>query len=241
MSTEPPVSAPPASATAYGVDHACFHPQRGRRFVLATALAGVAAALMLTGAAAQGRPLRVVALGDSLTAGYLLPASAAFPVVLERALRARGLAVEIANAGVSGDTASQGLERLDWSVPDGTDAVIVELGANDALRGIDPAVTRRALETIITRLKGRGIAVMLAGMYAPRNMGAEYVAAFDGLFPDLAARHGVPLYPFFLDGIVGDGRYIMKDGLHPTADGIKVVVERILPSVESFLSSLPRG
>jgi len=209
--------------------------------VLAAGLAGVVAALMLTGAVAQARPLRVVALGDSLTAGYLLPAPAAFPAVLERALRARGLAVEIANAGVSGDTASQGLERLDWSVPDGTDAVIVELGANDALRGIDPAVTRKALETIITRLKGRGIAVMLAGMYAPRNMGAEYVAAFDGLFPDLAGRYGVPLYPFFLDGIAGEARYVMKDGLHPTADGVKVVVERILPSVERFLGSLPRG
>jgi len=241
MSTEPPVPVPPASATAYGVDDACFHPRPGRRLLLATVLAGVAAALMLTGAVAQGRPLRVVALGDSLTAGYMLPASAAFPAVLERSLRARGLAVEIANAGVSGDTASQGLDRLDWSVPDGTDAVIVELGANDALRGIDPAVTRKALETIITRLKGRGIAVMLAGMYAPRNMGAEYVAAFDGLFPDLAGRHGVPLYPFFLDGIAGDGRYVMKDGLHPTADGIKIVVERILPSVERFLGSLPRG
>ena len=209
--------------------------------MLAAGLAGVVASLMLTGAVAQSRPLRVVALGDSLTAGYLLPAPAAFPAVLERALRARGLAVEIANAGVSGDTASQGLERLDWSVPDGTDAVIVELGANDALRGIDPAVTRKALETIITRLKGRGIAVMLAGMYAPRNMGAEYVAAFDGLFPDLAGRHGVPLYPFFLDGVAGETRYVMKDGLHPTADGVKVVVERILPRVERFLGSLPRG
>ena len=209
--------------------------------MLAAGLAGVVASLMLTGAVAQSRPLRVVALGDSLTAGYLLPAPAAFPAVLERALQARGLAVEIANAGVSGDTASQGLERLDWSVPDGTDAVIVELGANDALRGIDPAVTRKALETIITRLKGRGIAVMLAGMYAPRNMGAEYVAAFDGLFPDLAGRHGVPLYPFFLDGVAGETRYVMKDGLHPTADGVKVVVERILPSVERFLGSLPRG
>ena len=209
--------------------------------MLAAGLAGVVASLMLTGAVAQSRPLRVVALGDSLTAGYLLPAPAAFPAVLERALQARGLAVEIANAGVSGDTASQGLERLDWSVPDGTDAVIVELGANDALRGIDPAVTRKALETIITRLKGRGIAVMLAGMYAPRNMGADYVAAFDGLFPDLAGRYGVPLYPFFLDGVAGDGRYILKDGLHPSADGVKVVVERILPSVERFLGSLPRG
>jgi acyl-CoA thioesterase I len=188
--------------------------------------------------AEAAQPLKVVAFGDSLTAGYLLPSGAAFPDQLQKALRARGLAVDVANAGVSGDTASQGLERLDWSVPDGTQAVIVELGANDALRGIDPAVTRRALDAIVTRLKARGIAVMLAGMLAPRNMGAEYAKAFDAIFPELAARHGVPLYPFFLDGVAGTPRLNLKDGIHPTGEGVGVIVERILPAVEAFLAPL---
>lgn len=190
------------------------------------------------GAAAAAEPLRIVALGDSLTAGYLLPSGAAFPDQLQKALRARGHAVEIANAGVSGDTATQGLERLDWSVPDGTHAVIVELGANDALRGIDPAVTRKALDAIVTRLKSRGIAVMLAGMLAPRNMGGEYARDFDAIYPELAAKHGVPLYPFFLDGVAGISRLNLKDGIHPTTEGVGVIVQRILPSVEAFLATV---
>lgn len=187
---------------------------------------------------AAARPLRIVALGDSLTAGYGLPAAAAFPAVLERALKARGHAVEIVNAGVSGDTASGGLERLDWSVPDGTDGVILELGANDMLRGTDPAVTRRALEEIVRRLKGRGIPVLLAGMHAVRNLGPDYVARFDAIYPDLAAREGLVLYPFFLDGVAGDDTLSLPDRLHPTAKGIERVVERILPSVEQFLARL---
>jgi acyl-CoA thioesterase-1 len=205
-------------------------------------LAGLAACLFtsafMTPAAAQSRRLRVVALGDSLTAGYLLPPNAAFPVVLQAALNQRGLDVEITNAGVSGDTASQGLERLDWSVPDGTDAVIVELGANDALRGIDPKVTRAALEEIVTRLKARGIAVMLAGMLAPRNMGPDYVRSFDTIYPDLAAKYDLVLYPFFLDGIAGDARLNLRDGLHPNPEGVNVIVERITPTVERFLRAL---
>ena len=192
-------------------------------------------------ARAQGaamRPLKLVALGDSLTAGYGLSGEAAFPAVLERALRARGYAVSIANAGVSGDTTSGGLARLDWSVPDGTDGVILELGANDMLRGIDPNVARQALDQILARLRDRGIPVLLTGMYASRNLGAEYVARFEAIFPDLAKKYGVPLYPFFLDGVAGVREFALPDGLHPTAKGVQVVVERILPTVERFVAQL---
>jgi acyl-CoA thioesterase-1 len=181
-----------------------------------------------------------VALGDSLTAGYNLPAEAAFPAALERALRAKGYAVEIVNAGVSGDTASAGLDRLDWSVADGTDGVIVELGANDMLRGLDPAIPREAIESIVGRLKARGIPVMLAGMYASRNLGQAYVERFDGLYTEIAKKHGLVLYPFFLDGIAGDRSLNLPDGLHPTAKGVEVIVARILPTVERFLATLPR-
>jgi acyl-CoA thioesterase-1 len=203
------------------------------------ALVIVVMLLMTQGGAVQAapdRPLRIVALGDSLTAGYGLPQSAAFPVVLERALKARGHNVEIVNAGVSGDTASGGLERLDWSVPDGADGVILELGANDMLRGLDPAAIRRALDAIVTRLKARGIPVLLAGMYASRNLGADYVQRFDAIYRDLAAEHGLVLYPFFLEGVVGQRQLNLPDGLHPTAKGVETIVERILPTVESFLA-----
>ncbi len=150
----------------------------------------------------------------------------------------KGHAVEILNAGVSGDTASGGLERLDWSVPDGTDGVIVELGANDMLRGIDPALVRQAIETIVSRLKARGIPVMLAGMYAGRNLGPDYVQKFDSLYPEIAKKHDLVLYPFFLDGIAGEQRFNLPDGIHPTAKGVDVIVERILPTVEKFLARL---
>ena len=189
-------------------------------------------------AAAPGRALRLVALGDSLTAGYGLPQSAAFPTVLEAALKARGHQVTISNAGVSGDTSSGGLERLDWSVPDGTDGVILELGANDMLRGVDPAVTAKALDAIVSRLKARGIPVLLAGMYASRNLGPDYVQRFDAIYPDIAGRYGLVLYPFFLDGVAGEAKLALPDGLHPTAEGVRKVVERILPSVEAFLVRL---
>lgn len=187
----------------------------------------------------QARSIRLVALGDSLTAGYLLAGQDAFPNVLETALRAKGLDVVIENAGVSGDTATGGLERLDWSVPDGTDGVIVELGANDALRGLDPALTEKALDTIITRLKARKTAVLLAGMQAPRNNGADYAKAFDAIYPRLAQKHGVTLYPFFLDGIVGDPKLNLADMIHPNPAGVRVIVERILPVVEAFVRGLP--
>src|SRR5215204_5530764 len=194
--------------------------------------------LLGTALAQQDRPLRLVALGDSLTAGYGLPAEAAFPAVLERALKQRGHNVEVANAGVSGDTASGGLQRLEWSVPDGTDGVILELGANDMLRGLDPKVTRKALETIIQRLKARGIPVMLAGMYATRNLGPDYVARFDAIYRDLAGTYGLVLYPFFLEGVAGQKGLNLPDGLHPTAQGIEQIVRGILPSVEAFVAQI---
>ena len=204
--------------------------------LLATAIAAVI--VTLPAARAQGQPIRLVALGDSLSAGYNLPQEAAFPTVLERALKAKGYKVEVANAGVSGDTSSGGLDRLDWSVPDGTDGVILELGANDMLRGLDPAGTRKNLETIVERLKSRNIPVMLAGMVASRNLGPAYVQKFDSIYPDIAKTHDLVLYPFFLDGVAGDRSLNLPDGLHPTAKGVEIIVERILPSVESFLARL---
>ncbi len=184
----------------------------------------------------SAKPVKLVALGDSLTAGLGLSASAAFPERLKKSLKDKGVDVDIVNAGVSGDTSSGGRDRLDWSVPDGTQAVIVELGANDALRGLDPAITRAALEGIIKTLQGKGIAVMLCGMYAPRNLGPDYVAKFDPIYPELAKAYGVPLYPFFLDGVAGEPTLVQSDGLHPTAEGVDVIVQRILPSVQAFLS-----
>jgi acyl-CoA thioesterase-1 len=173
-----------------------------------------------------------------LTAGYGLPAGAAFPARLQAALRAKGHAVEIHDAGVSGDTASGGLSRLDWSVPDGTHAVIVELGANDALRGIDPKVTRAALDGILRRLKERGMAVLLAGMRAPRNLGEDYARAFDAIYPELAAAHGVPLYPFFLEGVVTDAALNQGDGIHPNAAGVEVIVRGIAPKAEDLIAQV---
>ena len=185
---------------------------------------------------AADAPVRIVALGDSLTAGFGLPREAAFPARLEAALKARGLAIEVTNAGVSGDTASGGLARLDWSVPEGTHAVILELGANDALRGLDPAVTRSALDAILRRLGERHIAVLLTGMRAPPNMGADYVRAFDGIFPTLAAAHGVVFDPFFLEGVAADRALNQPDGLHPTARGVEAIVRRILPKAEELVA-----
>jgi len=200
------------------------------------AVAVLASGLMPVLAVAADRPVKIVALGDSLTAGYNLPASAAFPVKLEKALKAKGHAVQIVNAGVSGDTASGGLARLDWSVPEGTDAVIVELGANDMLRGIDPAVTRRALEEIVRRLSERRIPVLLAGMRAIPNLGVDYVQGFEAIYSELAAKYGVLLYPFFLEGIASDAKLNQRDGVHPTAAGIDKVVTGILGKVEELVT-----
>lgn len=197
--------------------------------------------LAQTAAPNPGRPVKLAVLGDSLTAGHGLPASAAFPARLQKALKAKGIEVDIVNAGVSGDTTSGGRDRLEWSIPPDTEAVIVELGANDALRGLDPTVTRSALDDIVKRLKARNVAVLLAGMYAPRNYGRDFASKFDAIYPDLAKAHGVPLYPFFLDGVAGEARLNQPDGLHPTAEGIDVIVKRILPAVEAFIAGIRRS
>jgi acyl-CoA thioesterase-1 len=200
-------------------------------------LAAAICALVLLGAAtAAERQVKVVVLGDSLSAGFGLPADAAFPARLDTALTAKGIAVTIINASVSGDTATGGLGRLDWSVPDGTDAVVLELGANDALRGLDPKLTKAALDTILRKLGDRHIAVLLAGMRAPRNMGPDYVRDFDAIYPALASTHQVVFYPFFLDGVATDAKLNQGDGLHPSAAGVDVIVARILPRVEELIS-----
>jgi acyl-CoA thioesterase-1 len=188
--------------------------------------------------AAAAKPVKMVVLGDSLSAGLGLSASAAFPARLQKALKTKGITVDMINAGVSGDTSSGGRDRLDWSVPEGTAAVIVELGANDALRGTDPTVTRGALTDIVTRLKARGIAVLLCGMVAPPNYGSDYSARFNAIYPDLAKSFGVPLYPFFLEGVAADAGLNQADGLHPTAEGVDVIVRNILPTVEAFLGTI---
>lgn len=217
------------------VEGAALTRRRAAALMLALAALSAAPLTASLAAAAASEPLKVVALGDSLTAGYGLSASAAFPARLQKALAEHGIDAEIVNAGVSGDTASGGRDRLDWSVSDGTQAVILELGANDALRGVAPEVTRAALDDILTRLKARNIPVLLAGMYAGRNFGADYTEAFDRIYPELAEAHGVPLYPFFLDGVAGEARLNQRDGIHPTAEGVDEIVRRILPTVERFL------
>jgi acyl-CoA thioesterase-1 len=189
--------------------------------------------------AARAEPsIHIVAFGDSLTAGYGLPDKDGFVPRLQAALSAKGVAAEIANAGVSGDTAADGLARLDWSVPQGTDAVILELGANDMLRGIKPEVTREALDQILRQLTARHIAVMLCGMRAAPNLGAEYGQAFDGIYAALAAKYHVILYPFFLDGAATDRGLTQQDGLHPNAAGVGVIVARILPVVEQLIAQV---
>lgn len=200
---------------------------------------------LMTGAAgtvahaqAPAKPVKLVVLGDSLSAGLGLPGQEAFPARLQKALRDKGVAVEMTNAGVSGDTASGGRDRLDWSVPEGTDGVIVELGANDALRGIDPEVTRKALSDIVARLKARKIAVMLCGMLAPPNYGSDYAARFNAIYPALAKKFDVPLYPFFLDGVAADAKLNQADGMHPTAAGVDIIVKNILPTVQAFLGTI---
>jgi acyl-CoA thioesterase I len=184
------------------------------------------------------KPVKIVALGDSLTAGLGLPLSEGFVPRLQAALAAKGIAAEVQNAGVSGDTASDVLARLDWSVPEDADAVILEIGANDMLRGIRPQVTRTAIDTILQRLKERHIAVLLCGMRAAPNLGSDYAAAFESIYPDLAAKYGVPLYPFFLDGVAADLGRLQRDGLHPNAAGVDVMVAAILPKVEQLIALL---
>ena len=187
----------------------------------------------------RAETINIVGFGDSLMAGYELAPSDAFPVQLEAALRERGHDVSVANAGVSGDTSTGGLARLDWSVPEGTDAVLLELGANDALRGISPAQTRRNLDEMISRLKDRGIAVLLVGIVSPPNMGDSYAQKFNRIYPDLAASHDVPLYPFFLDGVALQPGLDIGDGMHPNAEGVAVMVSRFMPYAEDLISNMP--
>ncbi len=194
----------------------------------------------MNAASAQERPIRIIAFGDSLTAGFGLPPKNAFPVRLEAALKARGHNVAVVNAGVSGDTTAGGLARLDWAVPDDADAVIVELGANDGLRALDPAAAHKNLDAIITRIKAKGADVLLAGMRAPRNLGPEYTKAFDHIFPDLARKHDVLYYPFFLEGVVLNNALNLDDGMHPNAKGVDVIVQGIVPHVEELIERVKK-
>lgn len=211
------------------------------RFPLLRALCtfGLVFSLVNGGASAPAsaaEAVKILALGDSLTAGFNLPPSDAFPIRLEEALRTRGHDVRVVNAGVSGDTTAGALARLEWLLSgEAPDAVIVELGANDALRGLPPERAEQNLAGILRILKDRGIPVLLAGMMAPRNLGAEYVEAFDGMYPRLAREFDVLLYPFFLQGVALQDQYLLSDGLHPNAEGVRVMVENILPQVEALV------
>jgi acyl-CoA thioesterase-1 len=200
----------------------------------------LAAGLVLSclAAPAAADTVDIVGFGDSLMAGYQLDAGQSFPDRLQAALRERGRDVTVANAGVSGDTTSGGLARLDWSVPDGTDLVILELGANDMLRGVSPAIAEQNLEAMILRLEERGIAVLLAGMLAAPNLGADYAEAFNGIYPRLAEKHGLVLLPFFTEGVTANPALLLDDGMHPNAAGVDRMVANALPFVEAALARL---
>jgi acyl-CoA thioesterase I len=187
---------------------------------------------------AEPRAPVIVAFGDSLTAGFGLPQGETFPVQLEAALKARGASVSVVNAGVSGDTAGAALKRLDWALPQDASAVIIELGGNDALEGIPTEAIKTSLEKIIEAVQAKGLPILLAGMEAPRNMGKDYVTAFAAIYTDLAARHGLVLYPFFLDGVVLDDSLMQGDGIHPNAKGVARIVELIMPKVDELLAKV---
>lgn len=193
--------------------------------------------LVANSAAQANDPLSIVGFGDSLMAGYQLPSGDAFPSKLQAALRNRGHEVTVINAGVSGDTTSGGLARLDWSVPDSADLVVLELGANDALRGIAPELTQANLEAMITRLKQRDIKIVLVGMLAPPNMGVDYERAFNAIYPHLAEKHDLPFYPFFLDGVAATPSLLLGDGMHPNREGVDKMVAGILPLIERIITS----
>ena len=199
-------------------------------------ISAVLAAILFFLLPAVAKPLTVLALGDSLTAGYGLAPAEAFPVKLEAILRAKGYDITVVNGGVSGDTAADGLARLDWSLSDEVGAVIVELGANDALRGLPPGQAEAALDGIMARLAEMKIPALIAGMRAPPNMGPDYVADFDGMYARLAAKYDAILYPFFLDGVAADPTLNQTDGLHPNEAGVDMIVARILPSVRQLLA-----
>jgi acyl-CoA thioesterase I len=220
-------------SSSYGKKAAWVHPLRAAAFCLVVLMA---LAVGLHSGAAADRPVKIVALGDSLAAGYGLDIQNALPAQLEKALKAKGVAVEIENAGVSGDTSSGGLSRLDWSVGEGTDAVILELGANDMLRGVDPKVTRQALEAIIEKLKSRNVEVLLTGMRAAPNMGEDFQRRFDSIYPELVAKYGLVYYPFILEGIAAQAKFTQQDGMHPNAAGVSQIVTGIMPKVEELIA-----
>lgn len=203
--------------------------------------AGMMASLMISATVASSRPITIVAFGDSLTAGYGVNTSESFPAQLQMALQGKGHKVTVTNAGVSGDTTSGGLERLDWSLDPKPDAVIMELGANDALRGIDPKVPQENLDKMLADLKAKGIPVLLTGMKALNNWGDDYAKKFNAIFPDLAKKYDVPLYPFFLEGVALDPSFTQPDGLHPTGKGVAEIVKRILPDVEALVARVEQG
>jgi len=206
--------------------------------VAALHFAVIAAIAFLSAVSADARTISLVGFGDSLMAGYQLPPGDGFPEKLGAALKARGLDVTVANAGVSGDTTTDGLARIDWSVPDGTDGVILELGANDALRGIAPEESERNLDQMIGRLKDRNISVLLVGMLAPPNMGPDYAARFNPIYRRLADKYSLPLYPFFLDGVVLQPGLQLEDGMHPSSRGVDVMVERFAPLAVDFVGTI---
>ena len=187
---------------------------------------------------AEASPTTIVALGDSLVAGYGLPEGDSFPAQLEKALKAKGHDVTIVNAGVSGDTAAAGLKRLDWALPENADAVIIELGGNDALQGIPPEGTKAALEKVIQQVQARGLPILLAGQEAPRNMGKDYVEQFRAIYADLARRYDLIFYPFFLEGAALNDDLMQADGIHPNAKGVAVIVENIRPKVDELLGKV---
>ena len=186
---------------------------------------------------AQTVPLKILALGDSLTAGYNLPGNAAFPAQLEKALRGKGLQATVINAGVSGDTTAGGLARLDWALADKPTHALVALGANDMLRGLSPEQARANLDKIVARLKKEGVKVMLVGMLAAPNLGADYGKRFNAIFPDLAKKHDVPLYPFFLDEVASNPKLNLGDGLHPNREGVATMVRKMMPQILGFLGA----
>jgi acyl-CoA thioesterase-1 len=231
-----------AAATARRGTTGNRYALRRRHFNRAvTVLSAMALILLADYGGARAEPVRLLVLGDSLAAGYGLAPEDAFPARLERRLRRDGLDVRVLNGGVSGDTSAGGRARLDWALADRPQAAIVELGANDALRGLDPAMTRANLDAVIARLKREGVRVLLAGMLAPPNFGRDYERAFNAVYPALARRHGVALYPFFLDGVATDPALNQPDGIHPNARGVAEIVDRIAPYVARLIRAGQRG
>ncbi len=190
---------------------------------------------------AAAAPLKLLALGTSLTEGYGVPPGQDFTAVLQDRLATAHLDVKLINAGVSGDTSAGGLSRLDWSLADHPDAAIVELGSNDALRGQSPAQTEANIAKVLDKLKAAHVPVLLIGMKAPRNLGAEYAAQFDPIYPRLAARYGVLLYPFMLDGVAMNPKLNQADGIHPNPAGVTIIVDRVLPYVKRLVALVPRA